>query len=149
MARIPVACARAHSASDAVRARIQSASRQVTKSPNSRRCHPMKFELFIASRYLRAKRRQAVVGIITIISIIGVAAGVASLIIALAINNGFRQDLQDRLLGSTAHIGLERAQADGIRNWRPLLEKIQHQPHVIAASPALYEEVLVARGARA
>ncbi len=56
----------------------------------------MQFELFVAARYLRAKRRQAVIGVITIISIIGVAAGVASLIIALAINNGFRQDLQDR-----------------------------------------------------
>ena len=109
----------------------------------------MTFELFIAARYLRAKRRQAVIGVVTVISIIGVAAGVASLIIALAINTGFRQDLQDRLLGSTAHIGLERAQADGIRNWRPLLDKVAHQPHVIAASPALYEQVLVSRGARA
>lgn len=109
----------------------------------------MTFELFIAARYLRAKRRQAVIGVVTVISIIGVAAGVASLIIALAINNGFRQDLQARLLGSTAHIGLERAQADGIRNWRPLLQKVALQPHVIAASPALYEQVLVSRGARA
>ena len=63
----------------------------------------MRFELFIASRYLRAKRRQAVIGVITAISVVGVMAGVASLIVALAINNGFRQDLQDRLLGSTAH----------------------------------------------
>jgi lipoprotein-releasing system permease protein len=107
------------------------------------------FELFIAARYLRAKRRQAVIGVVTVISIIGVAAGVASLIIALAINNGFRQDLQQQLLGSTAHIGLERAQADGIRQWRPLLDKVQHQPHVVAAAPALYEQVLVSRGARA
>ena len=68
----------------------------------------MQFELFVAARYLRAKRRQAVIGVITVISIIGVAAGVASLIIALAINNGFRQDLQDRLLGSTSHINLLR-----------------------------------------
>ena len=56
----------------------------------------MRFELFIATRYLRAKRRQAVIGVITGISIAGVAAGVASLVVALAINNGFRQDLQDR-----------------------------------------------------
>jgi lipoprotein-releasing system permease protein len=107
------------------------------------------FELFIAARYLRAKRRQAVIGVVTIISIVGVAAGVASLIIALAITNGFRQDLQNRLLASTAHVSLERAQGDGIREWRPLLEKMQHQPHVVAASPALYEQVLVSRGARA
>jgi lipoprotein-releasing system permease protein len=112
-------------------------------------CIAVTFELFIAARYLRAKRRQAVIGIVTAISIIGVAAGVASLIVALAINNGFRQDLQDRLLASTAHVGLERAQADGIRQWRPLLDKIQRQPHVIAAAPSLYEQVLVSRGARA
>lgn len=109
----------------------------------------MTFELFIAARYLRAKRRQAVIGVVTAISIIGVTAGVASLIIALAINNGFRQDLQNRLLASTAHVSLERASGDGIRDWRSLLDKMQRQPHVIAAAPALYEQVLVARGARA
>ena len=109
----------------------------------------MTFELFIAARYLRAKRRQAVIGVVTAISIIGVTAGVASLIVALAINNGFRQDLQNRLLGSTAHVSLERAKGDGIRDWRPLLEKMQHQPQVIAAAPSMYEEVLVSRGARA
>jgi lipoprotein-releasing system permease protein len=109
----------------------------------------MKFELFVASRYLRAKRRQAVIGVITAISVIGVAAGVASLIIALAINNGFRQDLQQRLLGSTAHVDLMRVQADGIRNWPDLLARMQQQPHVRAASPALYEQVRISRGARA
>jgi lipoprotein-releasing system permease protein len=109
----------------------------------------VRFELFIASRYLRAKRRQAVIGVITAISVVGVMAGVASLIIALAINNGFRQDLQDRLLGSTAHVNLLRVQADGIRKWRDLLERMQKQPHVVAAAPALYEQVLVSRGARA
>jgi len=84
----------------------------------------MRFELFVASRYLRAKRRQAVIGVITAISIAGVAAGVASLIIALAINNGFRQDLQQRLLGSTAHVQLMRMENDGIRDWRALLQKL-------------------------
>jgi lipoprotein-releasing system permease protein len=107
------------------------------------------FELFIASRYLRAKRRQAVIGVITAISIIGVTAGVASLIIALAVNNGFRQDLQSRLLGSTAHIQLMRTAGDGIRDWRALVERLGHEPHVIADSPAIYEQVLISRGARA
>jgi lipoprotein-releasing system permease protein len=109
----------------------------------------MRFELFIASRYLRAKRRQAVIGIITAISIAGVTAGVASLIIALAINNGFRQDLQQRLLGSTSHVQLLRIESDGIRNWQSLLARLSKQPHVVAASPAIYEQVLVSRGARA
>ncbi len=109
----------------------------------------MKFELFVASRYLRAKRRQAFIGIITAISIAGVAAGVASLIIALAINNGFRQDLQQRLLGSTAHVSLLRVESDGIRDWRPLLEKLSKEPHVVADAPAIYEQVLISRGPRA
>jgi len=108
----------------------------------------MRFELFVAARYLKAKRRQAVVGVVTTISIAGVAAGVAALIIALAITNGMRRDLQDRLLGSTAHVQLMRVEADGIRNWRPLLERLRQLPHVTAASPGLYEQVLVSRGAR-
>src|SRR5271157_6423929 len=109
----------------------------------------MRFELFIATRYLRAKRRQAFIGVITGISIAGVAAGVASLIVALAINNGFRQDLQARLLGSTAHISLLRVESDGIRDWRPLLDKLSREPHVVAAAPAIYEQVLISRGPRA
>ncbi len=106
------------------------------------------FELFIATRYLRAKRRQAFVGVITVISIIGVAAGVASLIIALAITNGMRRDLQERLIGSTAHIDLMRVAGDGIRDWRPLLERLRHLPHVTAAAPGLYGQVLISRNAR-
>jgi lipoprotein-releasing system permease protein len=109
----------------------------------------MRFELFIATRYLRAKRRQAFIGVITAISILGVAAGVASLIVALAINNGFRQDLQQRLLGSTSHVSLLRVQSDGIKDWPALLERLSHEPHVVAAAPAIYEQVLISRGPRA
>jgi len=109
----------------------------------------MHFELFIASRYLRAKRRQAFIGIITGISIVGVAAGVASLIVALAINNGFRQDLQERLIGSTSHVSLLRIADDGIKDWPPLVERLSKQPHVVAAAPAIFEQVLISRGPRA
>lgn len=109
----------------------------------------MRFELFVASRYLRAKRRQAFIGIITVISITGVAAGVASLVIALAINNGFRQDLQDRLLGSTSNISLQRINDDGIRDWPSLMARLSKQPHVVAAAPAIFEQVLISRGPRA
>jgi lipoprotein-releasing system permease protein len=108
----------------------------------------MRFELFVAVRYLRAKRRQAVVGVITVISIAGVAAGVASLIIALAITYGMRRDLQDRLLGSTAHVQLMRVASDGIRDWRPLTARLEQLPHVKAAAPGLYEQVLISHGAR-
>ncbi len=109
----------------------------------------MRFELFIASRYLRAKRRQAFIGIITGISVVGVAAGVASLVVALAINNGFRQDLQQRLLGSTSHISLQRIADDGIKDWPALMERLSKQPHVVAAAPAIFEQVLISRGPRA
>ena len=109
----------------------------------------MRFELYIAARYLRAKRRQAVVGVVTTISIAGVAAGVAALIIALAITNGMRSDLQGRLLGASAHVDLMRVQSDGIRNWQPLVERLRHVPHVTAAAPGIYGQVLVSRGPRA
>ena len=109
----------------------------------------MRFELFIAARYLRAKRRQAVIGVITAISVAGVAAGVASLVIALAITNGMRRDLQERLLGSTAHVLLMREAGDGMRgDWRSLLQRLASLPHVTAAAPGLYEQVLISRGAR-
>src|SRR5580658_10122123 len=109
----------------------------------------MRFELFVAARYLRAKRRQAVIGIITWISIAGVAVGVASLILALAITNGTRRDLQSRLLSSTAHVDLMRSMNDGMRDWRPLLARLEKLPHVVAAAPGLYEPVLISRGAQA
>jgi len=108
----------------------------------------MRFELFVALRYLRARRKQAFIGVITGISVAGVAAGVASLVIALAINSGFRQDLQDRLLSSTAHVDLLRIKDDGIVDWRPLMDRLSRQPHVVAAAPAIYE-VLIYSGPRA
>src|SRR5437762_420447 len=109
----------------------------------------MSFELFVATRYLRAKRRQAFIGVITGISIVGVTAGVASLIVALAINNGFRQDLQDRLLGSSAHVQLMRIENDGIRDWQSLLPQLEKMPHVLAGAPAIYDPVMISRGAKA
>jgi lipoprotein-releasing system permease protein len=109
----------------------------------------MRFELFLAARYLRAKRRQAVVGVVTVISIAGVAAGVAALIIALAITNGMRRDLEDRLLGASAHVDLMRVESDGIRDWQPLVDRLRTVPHVTAAAPGLYGQVLVSRGPRA
>ena len=108
----------------------------------------MRFELFIARRYLRAKRRQAVVGIVTGISVLGVAAGVAALILALAITTGMRRDLRDRLLGSTAHVDLMRTAGDGIEHWRSLTERLRRLPHVTADAPGLYGQVLISRGAR-
>jgi lipoprotein-releasing system permease protein len=67
----------------------------------------------------------------------------------MAITNGFRQDLQQRLLGSTSHISLQRIADDGIQDWPALMERLSKQPHVVAAAPAIFEQVLIARGPRA
>lgn len=103
------------------------------------------FELFVARRYLVAKRKQALVSIVTVISVIGVAAGVMALIVALAINNGFRQTLQRLLLGATAHVSiLEKRPGNGIGGWRELTEKMASQAGVRSAAPALYGGVFFA-----
>src|ERR1700733_14091217 len=100
---------------------------------------PNRFEVFVARRYLRAKRKQSAISIITYISIAGVAAGVMALVIALAINNGFRNTLQQSLLGATAHITIQaKTPSDGIADWRELDPKLRKLPHVIGASPGLY-----------
>jgi lipoprotein-releasing system permease protein len=102
------------------------------------------FELFIASRYLRAKRKQAVISVITVISIAGVAAGVAALVIGIAINNGFRDTLQRSLLGATAHVMiLEKDPDQGIANWAELDPKLRQLPHVVSVAPNLYGTVLL------
>ncbi len=100
------------------------------------------FEWKVALRYLRAKRKQTVISVIAVISILGVAAGVASLIIALAINNGFASTLQSSLLSATAHVSIqERHPTFGIENWRALIPRLQHIPHVISVTPGLYDQV--------
>ncbi len=108
----------------------------------------MRFELFIAVRYLRARRRQAVIGLVTLTSVVGVAAGVAALIIALAITTGMRRDLQGRLVGATAHVELLRTSGDGIRDWRRIMNHLRQVPGVEAVAPGLYGQVLISRGPR-
>ncbi len=105
---------------------------------------PSRFELFVAARYLRARRKEAVISVITVISILGVAAGVMALVIALGVNNGFRATLQRNLLGAMAHINvIPTTPGAGIDNWRELTERLRKVPHVVAVSPALYSEVFV------
>lgn len=103
-----------------------------------------RFEFFVALRYLKAKRKQAMISIITVISIAGVAAGVMALVIALAVNNGFRNTLQRNLLGATAHVTiLEKEPGYGIKDWRELATKLRGLPHVTAATPSLYGSVFL------
>jgi lipoprotein-releasing system permease protein len=103
------------------------------------------FEFFVARRYLKARRKEAVISVITAISIIGVAAGVMALIIALSVNNGFHNTLQRNLLGAMAHINVRaKENADsGIDHWEEVVERIRKVPHVTAVSPVLYGLVLM------
>ncbi len=102
------------------------------------------FERFVAGRYLRARRKQRVISVITVISIIGVAAGVMALVIALAINNGFRSTLQRNLLGATAHVSiLEKEPGYGISDWRSIAARLRSIPGVVNASPGLYGSVFL------
>jgi lipoprotein-releasing system permease protein len=103
----------------------------------------MRFEWFVARRYLRSPHRPAVLRLVTLFSIIGVAAGVATLVIALAMNTGFRETLQDRLLGVTAHISLTRPGSGGIRDYESLGAKLSAIPGVRSVTPAVYQTVLM------
>jgi len=110
----------------------------------------MKFELLVAIRYLRAKRKQAVISLITLISVIGVGAGVAALIIALAINAGFREDLQKKLLGAQAHVSLmPKDRVGGIADYMRITQEVEQVPGVVFAAPAVYQTVLISSQAQA
>jgi lipoprotein-releasing system permease protein len=109
---------------------------------------PMKFELLVAIRYLKAKRKQAVISLITVISVIGVAAGVAALIIALAINAGFREDLQQRLLGAQAHISLLPRTREGIPNYLDVTKRVEEVEGVLVAAPGVFQTVLLSSTAQ-
>jgi lipoprotein-releasing system permease protein len=109
----------------------------------------MKFEWLVARRYLRSPYKPAVLRLVTLLSVAGIAAGVGTLVVALAMNTGFRQTLQDRLLGVTAHVNLTRPGAEGLRNYRALATELGTTPGVRAVAPAIYQTVLLSTGGRA
>lgn len=106
----------------------------------------MPYELFIALRYLRARRRQTTLSVITAIAVIGITAGVAALIIAQALATGFRSDIQRKILQGTAHLNLLHEDNSGIENYRQLIEQAKRIPGVRAASATTYTNVLVSVG---
>jgi lipoprotein-releasing system permease protein len=109
----------------------------------------MKFESFVALRYLRSPNRPAVLRLVTLLAVIGVAAGVTTLVIALAMNTGFRQAIRDRLLTVTAHVNLKPLGPEGIRNYRELMARLAGTPGVRSIEPAIYDTVLLSSGNRA
>lgn len=104
----------------------------------------MKFEYFIARRYLVKGRKNSFISIISLVSIIGIAIGVAALIIALALISGFQGDIRDKILNSTAHIMVSNVIDEGIEHYQPLIQQIKQQfPEVVSAAPVVYGTVLL------
>lgn len=104
----------------------------------------MKFEWMVARRYLRSKHRPPVLRLVTFLSIVGVAAGVATLVIALAMNTGSRQAIRNRLLVVSAHINLKSNNGDeGIRDYAQLMARLAPTPGVVSVTPAFYITVLL------
>src|SRR3954453_1543068 len=99
------------------------------------------FELHIALRYLLAKRRQALLSVITLISTLGVIVGVMAVVIALALMTGLQQELRDRILGSNAHVFVWKAA--GIDDYHAEVTKLRQVPHVIGAAPAILGKALI------
>ncbi len=104
----------------------------------------MSFESFVGTRYLRAKRKQKFISVVTLIAVVGVALGVMALVVAVAINTGVQQDLQRHLLSAVSHINLlEKERGFGIEDWPEFVTRFEDVDHVLAAAPALYGEVMI------
>lgn len=92
------------------------------------------FEVFIGLRYLRAKRRNGFISFISLVSVLGIALGVAALIIVLSVMNGFQKEIRGRILGTAAHIEVSDYQGR-VAGWQKLEQRLLKQPRVIAAAP--------------
>ncbi|HWW50861.1 MAG TPA: ABC transporter permease [Verrucomicrobiae bacterium] len=109
----------------------------------------MSFEWLVAVRYLRSPNRPAVLRLVTLLAVVGVAAGVTTLVVALSMNTGFRQAIRDRLLSVTAHVNLKPIGPQGIRDYRELMSRLTSAPGVRSIEPAIYNTVLLSSGGRA
>jgi len=109
----------------------------------------VKFEFFIAKRYLLKGRKSSFISIISLVSIIGVTIGVAALIIALSLINGFQGDIRDKILSSTAHIMVNNVFGEGLSDYETLLKEIKAKfPGVTSATPVVYGTVLIKSSSR-
>jgi lipoprotein-releasing system permease protein len=105
------------------------------------------YELLIALRYLTAKRKQAFISIISAISVLGVVVGVMALMVALGLMTGLQKEIRSKILGTTAHISLYRSRGEGFDDYRQVVERVRHLPHVLGAAPAVYGKGIVASAA--
>ena len=103
----------------------------------------MPFELFVAFRYLLARRKQAFISVISFISTLGVAVGVMALVVALALMTGLQQELRDRLIGSAAHVYVFRGGGGGISDVNAEMTRLRQFPRVVGAAPAVHGKALI------
>lgn len=103
----------------------------------------MSFELFVAARYLFARRKQAFISVISVMAILGVGLGVASLIVVMGVMNGFTTDLRDKILGANAHVIVMSHKPAAMRDTSELLERIAQVPGVKAETPFIYSETML------
>lgn len=101
------------------------------------------YEFFVGLRYLKAKKRQKSISLNTLISIGGVTVGVAALIATLAVMTGFKEDLRDKILGTNSHIVISDRTQDDMKNYRQIAEEVVKVPHVVAATPFIFRQVLL------
>jgi len=105
----------------------------------------MRYELMVGLRYLRARRKEAFISLITVISVVGVMIGVMTLNIVLAVMTGFEEDLRDRILGFNPHIVVV-SYAGAIRDADKVLATVRDTPGVVAAAPLVYSQVMLTTG---
>ncbi|MGQ0666626.1 MAG: lipoprotein-releasing ABC transporter permease subunit [Nitrospiraceae bacterium] len=101
------------------------------------------YEIFVGLRYLRAKRRNRTISLNTFVSIAGITLGVAALIGTVGIMTGFKEDIQSKILGTTAHIIVQERMKENMTDYDPLIEKIRAVPDVVAATPFVLRQVLL------
>jgi lipoprotein-releasing system permease protein len=102
----------------------------------------MRFELFVSLRYLLARRKQAFISVISLISVLGVAIGVASLIVVLGVMNGFSENLRDKILGLNSHLIIGSVKQN-IEGYDRLVRKSLEVDGIVAATPFIYYEVML------
>ncbi|MBU4343549.1 MAG: lipoprotein-releasing ABC transporter permease subunit [Candidatus Omnitrophica bacterium] len=101
----------------------------------------MRYEFWISFRYLVSKRREKFISIVSFISIMGVALGVAALIVVIAVMSGFDHDLREKIVGTNSHIVIEKD--GGIEDYNALIDEVNRMPHVIASSPFINGQALI------
>src|SRR5688572_14745698 len=103
----------------------------------------MRFELSIALRYLKARRKQAFLSVVSFIAVLGFILGVMALIVALALMTGFQEDIQEKILGASAHVMVYSAGSRGISDYHNIMRVVASDPAVLSVSPVVYGKVMI------